>query len=132
MNLNNDAGTHMYELCVCALTPCKRKKSLDTLASKQAFLLLKTMFASNVAFSTFEAHFLQEHPKQLKLTNRERFAMESSQYKCKTLQLVITGASPLIVVAWLSLVVPIVPPVLVLLILVPTLVSVATLVIGCS
>ena len=51
MSLNNDAGTHMYELCVCALTPCKRKKSLDTLASKQAFLLLKTMFASNVAFS---------------------------------------------------------------------------------
>ena len=31
--MHNDAGTLMNDLCVCALTPCKRKKNLDTLAS---------------------------------------------------------------------------------------------------
>ena len=36
---------HIYELCVCALTPCKRKKNLDTLASKYGMFPLKTKFS---------------------------------------------------------------------------------------
>ena len=48
--LNYNAETHMYKLCVCALMPCKRKKYLDTLASKNELSLLKTKFAWDVAF----------------------------------------------------------------------------------
>ena len=49
--VHNDVGTHMYKLCVCALTPCKRKKNLDTLASKKAMFPLKTIFTQDVASS---------------------------------------------------------------------------------
>ena len=50
--VHNDAGTLMNDLCVCALMPCKRKKNLDTLASKSAMFPLKTKFARDVASST--------------------------------------------------------------------------------
>ena len=43
---------HTCMNCVCVhLTPCKRKKNLDTLASKYAMFLLKTKFAQDVASS---------------------------------------------------------------------------------
>ena len=48
--LNYDAGTHMYELCVYALTPCKR---IEVKIYLWRFHLLKTTFALNVAL-----HFL--------------------------------------------------------------------------
>ena len=62
--LNYDARTHIYELCVCAPMPCKRKKNLDTLASKYAMFPLKTRFAQDVASSPLRLLSSKESPKQ--------------------------------------------------------------------
>ena len=44
--LHYDVGTHMYELCVCVLTPCKR---IEVEVYLWHFHLLKTIFALDVA-----------------------------------------------------------------------------------
>ena len=59
--LNHDAGKHMYELCVCALTPCKR---MDVKIYLWRFSPLEDDFGTRRCSSPFKLPFFKEYPKQ--------------------------------------------------------------------
>ena len=59
--LNNDAGTHMYDLCVCALTRCKR---IEVKIYLWRFSPLEDDFCTRSCSSLFKLLFFKECPKQ--------------------------------------------------------------------